>query len=340
MIGGGAHADYWADAYRLHSGGTAPIPDVDTWRAATACRKLVNLGGHRLHVYRSGKGSPAVVVETGLGDFSFDWILVQARVSQFTRVCTYDRAGYGFSDPGPKPRTYAQINLELHDALRILGEAGPFVLVGHSFGGPLVRNYAAVYPQEVAGLVLADTVSEDQRIPMGDKALRVRDLAKGKPIPPPHEVIAAPDVAHLEAKDIRGQAPQLEPPFDRLPAKEGQLHLWASTQPALEDAETSEREWSPEYMLKMHTTPQTGILGPLPLIVLTRAEGGYDSNLDVSPDELDKERRETQAQLARLSTRGKLILVQSGHNIELEAPDEVASAIRQIVDQVRQRKTP
>ena len=69
--------------------------------------KLVELGGHRLHVNCSGKGSPTVVIENGLGDFSFDWILVQTRVAKFTRICAYDRAGYAWSDPGPKPRTFA-----------------------------------------------------------------------------------------------------------------------------------------------------------------------------------------------------------------------------------------
>ena len=102
--------------------------------------KLVDLGGHKLHVYCTGRGEPTVVVENGLGDFSFDWTLVQSRVSRFTRICTYDRGGYAWSDPGPKPRTFAQLNLELHDALAKLGEHGPFVLVGHSFGGPVVQE--------------------------------------------------------------------------------------------------------------------------------------------------------------------------------------------------------
>jgi len=301
--------------------------------------RLVDLGGHRLHVYCSGKGSPAVVVESGLGDFSFDWVLVQARMSQFTRICTYDRAGYGFSDPGPKPRTFAQINLELHDALRSLREKGPFVLVGHSFGGPVVRNYAAVYPEEVAGMVLVDTVAEDQRIPMGDKARRVRDSAPGKAIPVPRESMLDSDRPHLDSGEMKEGPPKLEPPFDRLPPRERQWQAWASAQPVLEDAENSEREWSPEYMLMMHSTPQAGILGSLPLIVLTRAEGGYGSNLDVPSTELEQERRETQAQLAKLSTRGNQIIVPSGHNMDIEAPDQVASAIRQIVDEVRKRRT-
>jgi len=71
--------------------------------------RLVDLGGHRLHVNCTGKGAPIVVVENGLGDFSFDWFLVQSRISHVTRICTYDRGGYAWSDPGPKPRTFAQL---------------------------------------------------------------------------------------------------------------------------------------------------------------------------------------------------------------------------------------
>src|SRR5690349_3978938 len=154
---------------------------------------MVDLGGHRLHVNCTGKGTPTVVVENGLGDFSFDWVLVQARVERFARICTYDRAGYAWSDPGPKPRTFDQLNLELHDALRRLGERGPFVLVGHSFGGGVVRQFALRYPKDVAGLVLVDIVPEDQRIPMGPKAARIRDFATGRAIPKPRKEMLPQD---------------------------------------------------------------------------------------------------------------------------------------------------
>src|ERR1700716_2597341 len=109
--------------------------------APRAPGQLIDLGGHTLHVYCSGRGGPTVVVENGLGDFSFDWMLVQSRVSRFTRICTYDRGGYAWSDPGPKPRTFAQLNLELKDALERLHERPPYVLVGHSFGGPVIRGF-------------------------------------------------------------------------------------------------------------------------------------------------------------------------------------------------------
>src|SRR5215831_13633051 len=156
--------------------------------------KLVDLGGHRLQVNCTGAGAPVVVVENGLGDFSSDWILVQSRVEKFTRICTYDRAGYAWSDPGPMPRTFAQLNLELKDALEKLGERGPFVLVGHSFGGPVVRNFAAFYPQNVAGMVLVDAAFEGQRVGIGgDKTVRLGESAKGRPIPAPRETTTNDD---------------------------------------------------------------------------------------------------------------------------------------------------
>jgi alpha/beta hydrolase family protein len=122
--------------------------------------RLVDLGGHHLHINCTGNGQRTVVIENGLGDFSFDWVLVQAKVSTSTRVCTYDRAGYAWSDPGPKPRTFAQINLELRDVLSKIGERGPFVLVGHSYGGPVVRNFAVTYSRDVVAMVLVDAAFE------------------------------------------------------------------------------------------------------------------------------------------------------------------------------------
>ena len=105
-------------------------------------RVRVDLGGYRLQFQCAGSGTPLVLVETGFDETAADWAAVQAGVAAGTRVCTYDRAGYGGSDPGPRPRTFAQINLELREGLRRLGEKPPFVLVGHSFGGPVVRQFA------------------------------------------------------------------------------------------------------------------------------------------------------------------------------------------------------
>lgn len=299
--------------------------------------KLVNLGGHRLHVNCTGKGGPTVVVENGLGDFSFDWILVQSQVSRFSRICTYDRAGYAWSDPGPKPRTFAQVNLELRDALSKLGERGPFVLVGHSYGGPVVRNYAAVYPHEVAGIVLVDASFEGQRVGIGGKnTMRLGDGAKGTSIPTPHEDMKESDKPVLREKTTSQTPLPLDPMYNVLPPAEQKLQLWAQSLPQTDDAENSQREWSGEYFAKWLATPQAGILGTIPLIVLTRAAGGYsDADYDIPAAQMEKERKEGQAKLALLSTNSKQIMVHSGHNMELQAPDDVTAAIREVVEAVR-----
>jgi pimeloyl-ACP methyl ester carboxylesterase len=299
--------------------------------------RLVDLGGHKLHVHCTGGGSPVVVVENGLGDFSFDWVLVQERVSRFTRFCTYDRAGYAWSDPGPKPRTFAQINLELRDALRKLGERGPFVLVGHSFGGPVVRQFAAAYPDATAGMVLVDSVFEDQRVPIRGKAVRLRDGAVGKPFPPPREAMTDADRPARLENPRSGPTQPLDPVFQRLPPAERRLRVWAAALPALADAEDSQREWSTESFALMHAGQHVGILGAIPLIVLTRAEGGYADDLDVSAAELDRERKEGQARLASLSTNSKQLVLDCGHSMHLEAPASVAAAIREVVQAVRNR---
>jgi len=298
---------------------------------------LVDLGGHRLHVHCTGKGSPTVVVENGLGDFSFDWILVQSRVSRFTRICTYDRAGYAWSSPGPKPRTFAQLNLELRDALSKLGEQGPFVLVGHSYGGPVVRNFATTYPQEVAGIVLVDASFEGQRVGIGGKAMmRLGDGAKGRSIPPPHEDMKDSDKPVVKANRTSQAQQPLDPMYSVLPPVQQKLQLWAQSLPEIEDAENSQREWSGEYFAEWLATPQAGKLGAIPLVVLTRAEGGYnDGDYDIPAAQLEKERKEGQAKLTLLSTNSKQVIVHSGHNMELQAPEDVTAVIREVVEAVR-----
>jgi pimeloyl-ACP methyl ester carboxylesterase len=300
--------------------------------------RMVDLGGHRLHVNCTGIGNPTIVVENGLGDFSFDWILVQSRVSRFTRICTYDRAGYAWSDPGPKPRTYAQLNLELHDALAKLGERGPFILVGHSFGGPVITNFAVTYPREVAGMVFVDAAQEDSRYTFRGKAILMRYGAQGKAIPLPRENMTDSDKPPA-SQPASAQSPQpLDSLYDPLPALAKNLQLWAQSLPGINDAEDSQREWSPEYLQKCHDMPRIGILGTIPVIVLTRAHGGYENNLDIPAAQLEHERLDGQHKLTLLSTNSKQIVVPSGHNMELEAPDAVASAIREVVEAVRHHR--
>jgi pimeloyl-ACP methyl ester carboxylesterase len=302
-------------------------------QAPSAPGKLVDIGSYRLHVNCTGKGRPTVVVEAGLGDFSFDWALVQSRVARFTRICTYDRAGYAWSDPGPMPRTFAQLNLELRDALAKLGERGPFVLVGHSFGGPVVRNFAALYPQDVAGMVLVDAAFEGQRVGIGgDKTIRLGESAKGRPIPTPRETMTNDDRPESTGES---QERSLDPMYNPLPPVAQKMQVWAQSLAKTDYAEESQREWSEEYYAQWLKTPQKGVLGSIPLVVLMRADGRYGDDLDVPASQLEQERKEGQAKLAQLSTNGKLVIVQSGHNMEIDAPEDVTAAIREVVQSVR-----
>jgi pimeloyl-ACP methyl ester carboxylesterase len=108
-----------------------------------------------------GKGSPAVVFDSGWEDWAPAWSKVQPEVAKFTRACSYDRAGAGFSDPGPMPRTSVRIAQELRTALHRAGVRGPYILVGIAFGGDNVRTFADLYPDEIAGLVLMDADADD-----------------------------------------------------------------------------------------------------------------------------------------------------------------------------------
>ena len=136
--------------------------------------QLIDVGGRRLHLYCTGQGSPTVVFEAGLGLGMVTWRHVQPRVSQITRACSYDRAGYGWSDSGPLPRTSDQITNELHTLLEHGNVHAPLVFVGHSLGGLYARHYAAIYPSDVSGVVLVDSSHEDQGSPGGVMQLVVR----------------------------------------------------------------------------------------------------------------------------------------------------------------------
>ncbi|HEX8148221.1 MAG TPA: alpha/beta fold hydrolase [Pyrinomonadaceae bacterium] len=144
--------------------GAAQSPNTDITRPPQS-EARVDVGGRRLHVHCSGVsagGGPTVVLESGFGNSSSTWNRVQPEVAKFARVCSYDRAGLGGSDPAPAPRTVVALTEDLH-ALLLNGKVpGPYVLVGHSLGGILARLYASYYPAEVAGMVLVDSAHEDE----------------------------------------------------------------------------------------------------------------------------------------------------------------------------------
>src|SRR5215203_3967127 len=132
--------------------------------------EMVDVGGYSLHINCVGQGSPTVVLDAALGIFSAQWVRVQREVSGTTRVCAYDRAGMGWSEIGPEPRDAKQITGELHTLLSKADIEGPYVLVGHSFGGMYMQTYAARYPDEVAGVALVDSSTEPDQFSQRSEA--------------------------------------------------------------------------------------------------------------------------------------------------------------------------
>ena len=135
--------------------------------------QLVDVNGHKTHLYCTGEGSPTVILAAGLDDFSIFWSKVQPEISKSTRVCSYDRAGLGWSEASTNPRTSGNMVKELHTLLVNANVGDPYVLVGHSFGGALVRLYAHDYPDEVVGMVLVDAAPSDLfiRVPSWKNAI-------------------------------------------------------------------------------------------------------------------------------------------------------------------------
>ncbi len=323
----GAGATLHAQVTKIKDPDRVPPPGV-----------LVDIGGQHLHLNCTGRGSPTVLLESGLGDVSIIWALVQPGVSAVTRVCSYDRGGYAWSDPGTRPRTFAQLALELHTALERLSVAGPYVLVGQSYGGLVVRGFALAYRREVVGMVLVDAVHEDQRVVYGGQPHRIRDGATGRTAPVPRIGLDTALVREARNMSTHLSTTPLEPPLDRLPTDAQVAWRWAETQPLLGLAQQAETDWSPEDLVRMHAARELdrASLGDLPLIVLARTEGGYDDGMSISADSLEHERRSLQSDLARLSRRGTLIFADhAGHNIHVEAPGLVIESLKQVIARAR-----
>src|SRR5918998_351813 len=175
--------------------------------------ETVDVGDHELHIDCVGHGSPTVVLEAALGNTSAQWVRVRQQVSKVTRVCTYDRAGMGWSEGGPEPRDATRITGELHALLEGAGVEGPYVMVGHSFGGLYARAHAARYPGQTAGVVLVDSSHPDQfeRLPDGpENYVRARRLFAVTPILARLGVIRVFDLLPVPAELPAPQRAQVE----------------------------------------------------------------------------------------------------------------------------------
>ncbi len=307
--------------------------------------RLVEAGGHRLHLFCSGSGGPEVVFEAGAGAFSVDFALVQAEVARFTRACSYDRAGYAWSEPGPRPRTMRQIAYELHTALHRAGVKPPYVLVGHSLGGLMVRVFARQYPREVSGLVLVDSTSEDTVLSINGKPVRMRELAKGTPIPPVRtRMPRSPAPPQNGAGGGQSDSAALEPPFDRLPPEARTARSWAQSLPTFGDTNGAEFELLSEEMQIMHAEREREPhpLGDRPLIVLVPQESGADAP-GTGPGAVEyrhimAEKRQQKREMVQLSTNSLYVEVpNTRHEIHIDQPQVLARAIRAVVEAARKR---
>jgi pimeloyl-ACP methyl ester carboxylesterase len=297
-----------------------------------------------MNLYCMGSGSPTVVFDSGWGDWTPAWSKVQPEVAQWTRACSYDRAGAGFSDPGPMPRTSVHIAGELRTALHAAGIPGPYILVGSSFGGDNVRTFADLYMSEVAGLVLVDSDAEDlvptamqEEDHRAEAALisdmvRCRDLiAERKPLP--------------AQASSQGRSPQTCDHFFRgLPEAEWSPGLnakvlqVAQSKIAMYDADISEMKELPadESYLQRHRR----LLGARPIRVLTSGNHGVghlDRRPPDTPEQLKYEKENTlaQARWLTLSTDARQIFVpHSSEYIQFDAPEYVVDAIRDVHDRV------
>ena len=309
--------------------------------------KLVDIGGYRLHLNCTGKNGPTVVLIAGAGDFSFDWGLVQTGVGRFARVCSYDRAGLAWSDPGPTPRTMLQDAYELHALLRAAGVRAPYVLVGHSVGGLIARVYAEQYPKEAAAVVLVDPTHEDTTLMYQGKLVRVRDGAKGVAVPHPQTMRSSPpepptkeDVEQFEFNQKIFGAPKIAPPFDKLPAQTQAMRLRFLSRPprAAAGPDLWAEELQAMHMARAKTPHQ---LGGLALVVLLAKPGYGAPPGGVSAEEwgrINEEKRRQKVELTNLSRNSKLIIAEkSGHHIQLDEPQVVTEAVQLAVEAVRHR---
>jgi pimeloyl-ACP methyl ester carboxylesterase len=268
--------------------------------------QLVDIGGHRLHLWCMGTGTPTVILETGLGGSSAGWGFVQPPIARFTRVCSYDRAGMGYSDPGPSPRTARRIADELAALIDRGGIDGPLVLVAASSGGFGVRVFTSDHSERVAGLVLVDASHEDQ-------THEVPRLARWVPL------LSSFGIFRLFGISF-GQSPELLPPsvqgFVRATrfraagyqaAADEIIHIHESAS----QVRTSRRKLS------------------IPVVVVTGARGADATWRDLQRDQVG------------LSERGcQIVAEQSGHLVPIDQPQVVVDAIRALVDGARGGNVP
>ncbi len=275
--------------------------------------RLVDIGGHRLHIYCVGEGVPSIVFDSGVGGFSLEWSRVQNVLARRTRVCSYDRAGYGWSDLGPLPRTSERITRELHTLLERAGVAGPYIIAGHSFGGYNAQLFARNYPDQTAGLVLIDSSHPEQieRLP-GPEPGTVKRVRPGS-----NSYVVSWFFPHPNFPDENALMAQ------RI------MQSWQH-----------KMTWREEMTVFSVSAKQVKASRPMPevpVLVLTRGRSfwpGYSNG-----DETERVWMELQDELSQLGANPvHLIAERSGHVIHLDQPGIVITAMQTMLNANFSRK--
>jgi pimeloyl-ACP methyl ester carboxylesterase len=302
--------------------------------------RLVDVGGFRLHLHCAGDGSPSIILDAALGASSVSWSLVQPELETLTRVCSYDRAGFGWSDAGPLPRTAGRIAEELHTLLQRARVPSPFLFVGHSFGGLVAQIFAHRFQSEVAGLVLVDPAhAEDWVRPapkeqvLIDRGVRLcRYGAISARVGVARAVTALVGLGQLAlARGLvkvvsRGRLSRQDEailaPIEKLPPEVRPVLAQFWTKPRFFEALGSQIE-SISISAAQVLEATAGGFGELPLVTISSTNpGDY--------------RLRQQDRLARLSTRGRhRIASNSGHWIPLDQPEVVIDAVKEMLGTVR-----
>jgi pimeloyl-ACP methyl ester carboxylesterase len=303
----------------------------DSLASATGDDSLASATGDDSFAGATGEGSPTVILEAGAGSPSIGWYLVQREVGGFTRVCSYDRPGFGWSDPPTSPLSREQVATLLHQLLKTANVPEPYILVGHSAGGEYIRAYARQYPSEVLGMVFVDSSHESQ-------TLRY-----------PAKFLAFSQNQLLSLKLCQLLSPfgviRLTRLWDSLiPESLASTDLGEAVMSTMYRSEYCKAAYGEEVTFGSPGEPgEPGSLGNLPLIVLS-AGALYDAMPESivtamgGPDMLTQVVQvhdELQQELVSLSTAGRLIIAEnSGHEIHWYQHELVIDAIRTLVEQV------
>ena len=294
--------------------------------------KLIDVGGHQLHLHCTGEGSPTVILEAMGPGWSAAWTLVQPEISKFTRVCSYDRAGFGWSDSGPLPRTGERLAEELHQLLNRGEISGPYILVGHSLGGFIIRLFRQAHPNDVVGIILVDAGHERQ---FEQEEFR-KFVAPGAIMFPIIRAITAIGLTRLLFA------------FDAVPPlfSKQEESVQPGTRPLLRMGWMQTRYFETmgaEGAALRETCSQVtraGSLDDLPLVVLAATGPSWwpDMPPDIDPTKFRTMWLELQADLTKLSTNSRQLFADRGsHFMNFDQPDLITGAIHQMVETTRQK---